>query len=215
LNDDYKIPRIIHQIWLGGPVPEKYKIWLESWQNIKGWEYRLWTDKEVEQLSLFNSDLYQSAPNYGEKADVLRYELLYLFGGLYVDTDMYCTNPDFFEFAHQQYSFYAGIEPIEACDFSIGNSIMGSAPGHPLMEKIVTDLKDFVANCNHTGTVEKTGPRYITSQLYKHISLLGNDGLVFPPTFFYPITVVERSELPHILKPENAGIHFYESSWRK
>ena len=54
VTKSYKIPRIIHQIWLGSPVPEKYKQWMDIWKNFQGWEYRLWTEKEVATLSLHN-----------------------------------------------------------------------------------------------------------------------------------------------------------------
>lgn len=37
-----------------------------------------------------NCQAYLGAPNYGQKTDILRYELLQKFGGLYVDMDMEC-----------------------------------------------------------------------------------------------------------------------------
>jgi len=30
-KENLKIPKIIHQIWLGGMVPAKYTKWIESW----------------------------------------------------------------------------------------------------------------------------------------------------------------------------------------
>src|ERR1700733_22270 len=40
-----RIPKTIHQIWLGGPLPEKYLNLQRSWQRQNpDWEYRLWTD---------------------------------------------------------------------------------------------------------------------------------------------------------------------------
>lgn len=52
----------------------------------------LWTDDSVAALVPFlrNRMAFERAPNFGEKADVLRYELLYAFGGVYVDVDMQC-----------------------------------------------------------------------------------------------------------------------------
>ncbi len=213
-NDgNYKIPRIIHQIWLGGPLPAKYKEWVATWKNWNGWQYMLWTDEDVKQLDLYNSDLYRRAPNYGEKADILRYEILYNFGGLYVDTDMECVSSDFFEFAHQEYSFFAGIEPLECCHFSLGNAILASAPGHPIMEKIVTGLAENAPL--YQWTVEKTGPRYVTKVVCENWQLIEQDGLVFPPTFFYPILGHEKNLIRLICKHECAAIHFWDGSWVK
>ena len=39
---------------------------------------------------LRNRDAYLAAPNFGQKADILRYELLERYGGVYVDVDMEC-----------------------------------------------------------------------------------------------------------------------------
>ena len=57
-----------------------------------GWTHVLWTDAEVAPLldSLRNKQAYLAAPNYGQKADILRYELLQRHGGIYMDVDMEC-----------------------------------------------------------------------------------------------------------------------------
>ena len=47
-----RIPRIIHQIWLGSAVPERFLLWMRTWMRLEGWEYRLWTEKEIDELSL-------------------------------------------------------------------------------------------------------------------------------------------------------------------
>ena len=83
-----RIPKIIHHIWLGSPFPEKYKILRETWKkHHPDWEFVLWTDEDIEAFGLFNKDLYDQSDNYGAKSDIARYEILYRFGGLYIDTD--------------------------------------------------------------------------------------------------------------------------------
>ena len=47
----YLIPPIIHQIWLGSPFPEQYKMWQKTWQ-LRGWHYKLWTDPDIQTLNL-------------------------------------------------------------------------------------------------------------------------------------------------------------------
>ena len=72
-----KIPKIIHQIWIGGHLPDPYKDLQKSWEEKNpGWTYKLWTDVDVIKLKLFNQDLYNAASNT-DKADILRYEILY------------------------------------------------------------------------------------------------------------------------------------------
>lgn len=211
----YQIPRIVHQIWLGGPLPDKYKELAVTWEYWKGWQYKLWTEDDVKELTLYNSDLYQKARNYGEKADILRYEILYKFGGLYVDTDTRCLSPDFFDFAHQAYKFFAGIEPLEFSAFSIGNAILASTPGHPFLEKIVKGLSEQVLlNEEKTGnihTVQRTGTIYLTKQVCENWEVIVKDGIIFPPTFFYPL--IGRTKL--YFTQECAAVHYWDSSWLK
>ena len=50
----HSIPHIIHQIWLGGSLPEKYAAWCESWKEQNpAYEYRLWDDKAILSLGEF------------------------------------------------------------------------------------------------------------------------------------------------------------------
>src|SRR5438876_9483420 len=51
IGPELKIPKIIHQIWLGSPVPSVYEPFMKSWQEKHpDWEYRLWTDENVHSL---------------------------------------------------------------------------------------------------------------------------------------------------------------------
>jgi inositol phosphorylceramide mannosyltransferase catalytic subunit len=216
-----KIPKIIHQIWLGGTLPERLKDWAETWKNWEGWEHRLWTDEDVKNLNLINSELFDSAHNYGEKADILRLEILYRFGGLYVDTDMECFNRDFFEFANHEYSFYCGILPLECirkwekCKFSLANAVLASVAYHPMLEKIIMELASYAKDNKRGGTVFKTGPRYISNQVLNNLKLLGHEGIIFPTTFFYPIHKNEMDYLQELLQPESAGVHYWDGSWTR
>ena len=217
-----KIPKIIHQIWLGGTLPERFKDWAETWNNWEGWEYWLWTDEDVKNLHLINSELFDSAPNYGEKADILRLEILYQFGGLYVDTDMECLIPDFFEFANHEFSFYCGIHPLEirwrsdGYMFSLGNAILASAASHPMLEKMIMELSSHANDIKNRTTLAKTGPRYITKQVLNNLDLLGSDGVIFPTTFFYPIRKKkELDSFQFLLPPESAAVHYWDGSWTR
>jgi len=88
--------KIIHQIWLGEKKPPKWC--MDSWEkdyikNNPDWKYYLWTDKEVKNLNLINRKEYDSESTMRGKSDILRYELLYQYGGIYIDADSLCINP--------------------------------------------------------------------------------------------------------------------------
>lgn len=218
INSPDHIPRIIHQIWIGTPVPERYQDFIATWQGWNGWTYLLWTDEEVKNLHMQNQSLFDKTENFGEKSDILRYELLYLFGGLYVDTDFICLDAGFFNFAHQHYSFYIGVEPLEHSPMSCCNALMASAPKHPIMKKIIDNLKSHAKKHHKESPVERTGPRYITKMISSNLGLL-KGGIIFPPTFFYPIHSQETEafifDQKLFVHPETVAVHLWDGSWRE
>src|SRR5674476_1557231 len=88
---EQRIPKKIHQIWLGGELPEKYRQFTQSWQRFHpDWEYRLWGDADAESFGMERIDAYHSSNNMGTRSDLFSYEILKRHGGLYVDVDFKC-----------------------------------------------------------------------------------------------------------------------------
>lgn len=85
------IEKIIHQIWLG-PDPAPTKL-LNSWRTLHpGWQYHLWTDNFLPPMPNLKNH-YQFIKNQAVKADFVRLEALFTYGGLYADADMLCLRP--------------------------------------------------------------------------------------------------------------------------
>lgn len=93
---------LIHRIWLGGEMPQKYKEYGEEWKRLNP-SAELWDWNELDFNSLHNwhnqdvlDDMIDKSKRpsadmiafYTHVADVLDYELLYEYGGLYVNTDV-------------------------------------------------------------------------------------------------------------------------------
>lgn len=228
--ENYRIPRIIHQIWLGSEVPEKYYAWMQTWKNLAGWEYWLWTDEDVKHLKLYNRDLYDATNSFAEKSDILRLEILKRYGGVYVDTDYECVKPEFIEELHRCFDFYIGFEPLEHAFvhkfkmFKFCNAIVGSIPGHALLSDLIENLKaNFLAYQTHCGPVEKTGPSYVTRIICEYeLSHAHHDrNMYLPCTVFYPIPHPDIQPFDAYttaisdLFPEAAGIHYWSGSWYK
>jgi mannosyltransferase OCH1-like enzyme len=227
-SEEYRIPRIIHQIWLGSQVPEQYRNWMESWTSLEGWEYRLWTDREVAELHLHNRELYDNSHNFGEKSDILRLEILQQFGGVYADIDYECLQPQMFEELHKKFDFYIGFEPLSmgSCRkfriFKTCNAILAAAPHHPLLHDLITNMKANYYAYIHFGVVERTGPSYLTRIICQHemTGAHAKRNAYLPSSFFYPVSYRDRMNYQHHSKrilqlfPEAAGVHFWEGSWR-
>lgn len=91
------IPKIVHQIWIG---PNKRPdCWMNSVRDFckeYNYKYKLWDDEAVSTLDMINRSFYESQNTYYGKSDILRYEILYQFGGAYIDADSYILKADKF-----------------------------------------------------------------------------------------------------------------------
>ena len=87
-----KIPRIIHQTWKNRTIPEHWTRSHEGWKGLEGFEYRLWTDEDNRHLIATKYpwflDKYDSYKYPIQRADAIRYFILYECGGVYVDLDI-------------------------------------------------------------------------------------------------------------------------------
>lgn len=143
------IPRVLHQIWIGGPLPETYRRWREGWmEHHPDWEHRLWTDAEVHALDFGTRDLYEGTDSVGMKVDLLRMEILARFGGVYVDADYQCFASldrmsrayEFFGTARSLAGSYLCL-PHMAGPVTICNSLVGSVPGHPILTRYLAKVR--------------------------------------------------------------------------
>ncbi len=221
----YRIPPVVHQIWLGSEVPKEFKEWMDSWK-IEGWTYKLWTDKEAATFPLHNRKLYEDAKNYGEKSDILRYEILYEEGGLYVDIDFEALRPQIFSVLHKSFDFFVGIEPLEhpksEASPRIGNALISSVPQHPLLKTLILGLRENRLRDTTGRATYQTGPDYLTKVIMAYEkekkSTLRN--VYLPPPFFYPITdqesqkwTRERQKNESLKFKEAIAVHYWAGTW--
>lgn len=127
------MPKRIHQIWLGPrDIPEACQALMEGWkEQHPSWEYRLWTDADVEEaaLPLRLAAAFAAATSPAEQSDILRLWLVLQHGGLYVDVDFECFEP--LDAVLQRFGFVTGLSNVGA--FELNNGLFAAAPGHPLL----------------------------------------------------------------------------------
>lgn len=208
-----RIPKVIHQIWLGSPFPEKYRAYQESWKkHHPDWEYRLWTDKEMADFPLQHRDLYDASCNYGEKSDIAKFEILYQLGGVYVDTDFECLQP--LDELHHAYDFYIGVQPLDTVCVQLGLGLFGSVKGNPLIGCYLENLSNNARQVQQI--VNRTGPLYFTRVFAYMSSSLPDRTVTLPASYLYPMCYEERGMAPEVWKrPESLGVHHWEGSWTK
>lgn len=216
-----RIPKIIHQIWLGSPFPEKYKRLQQTWkEQHPDWKYILWTDKEIKEFHLVNEKLFNQANNYGQKSDIARYEILCRMGGLYVDTDFECLKP--FDDLHYSLDFYTSCLPEKNGSLTLLNGLIASRPNHPILEACIKKLSDIQKlNTNKGNILSTTGPYFFTKCVYENLNSKADRSVIFPVSFFYPLPNdlrLQKFTLEDVKKKfvrdETFAIHWWCCSWQ-
>lgn len=89
------IPKILHHIWIGPNIaPQR---WMQTWiDKHPSWEYHLWDNERVSNTEFVNKELIQNFIDnhrYDGAADLIRYEVLYRYGGFMPGSDCECLLP--------------------------------------------------------------------------------------------------------------------------
>jgi inositol phosphorylceramide mannosyltransferase catalytic subunit len=180
------IPRIFHHIWLGpDPLPDDHKPWIASWRrHHPEWEFRLWTEENLPEDPI-RPEIAERLRAPVERADILRLEVLYREGGVYLDTDLECLRPID--------EILEGEEFVGVCHKRdrITNTAIAAAARHPLLERaleLVRPMDMYWTNASER-LKEVAGPLLLERIVvdYPEVKLLD------PPVFF-PATEEERSE---------------------
>ena len=170
---------LIHQIWVGGKMPEQHRKWSEQLQAMHpDAEYVLWGDGDfgwLEHRDLFD-DAERLVPdhNVGQfRADIGRYEILARYGGVYLDTDVEPIKP-----MHELEGpdAWAGWERTGEW---VGTSVLGGTAGAPFWTAVVQRLAESVAT--QRQYLEKSGPRFVT-RVFREVGGLH----MYPQRHFYP-----------------------------
>ena len=89
------IPKVIHYIWFGGkPLPKLAEKCIKSWRKFcPDYEIKRWDESNLDISKYkFAQDAYDSK-KYAFASDVMRTEILYNEGGVYLDIDVELLKP--------------------------------------------------------------------------------------------------------------------------
>jgi mannosyltransferase OCH1-like enzyme len=198
------IPMQFHQIWINQAqpeLPEPYRTYRETWRRLNpDWSLRLWTDTGID-FALRRPELLQRCGSYAQMADVLRLEIVYKYGGVYIDTDFECFRPID--------RLFAGAEAVFCSEDgrSIANSLFAAVPGSPLIARLIDGLP---ADIGGPYPNLETGPAFFTRQLLEE----GFDGNVrlLPRRTLFPYAAGERRATA-TSHPAAFGAHHWAHSW--
>ena len=209
-SEEIKIPRIIHQIWIGDEdIPETYVRFKESvLKHHPNWKYKLWTNEDVKTLRLYNQEFYDQAEEIVEKANILRYEILNQFGGIYLDIDFECLKS--LEPLIHYYDFFTGLQPVDS-HYMLNNALIACSPHHPIIWKCIETIKDHM----HESTrFYRNGVGHFSRTFTAVAHEVAGVSIAFPTTYFYPLHIKydSKKSIINCLRPESFAVHYWANT---
>ena len=218
------IPQIVHLIWLGSEVSKKVASAFNSWKtHHPHWEIKIWTDKELAIYEWSNAKVqlaFSQAVTWAEKADILRLELLYKFGGIYSDADVVCTN-SFQDLIVQDVGFFSAFElnyigKHYGEPFFIGSAVMGAAKNSHVVKYCLDNLQTE-EEAPTVGIIKRTGPGLISRACQAVLANQKENILILPCSYLYPLPWklrdVTSETVADFLSSETLAIHLWDGSW--
>ena len=178
------IPKIIHQLWIGDkPAPSKH---MDTWKNKNtNMEYIRWNEKEIAKRNFrFEcQDKIDDMIEINGKADIMRWEILYHYGGVFLDADSICIES--IDDCLLNTKSFAGWEQEKIRPGLIATGTMGFPPKHPLVRAAIDWILKNDVNVERTGKRAwiTVGPGLLTRMYDTGLY----DMTIFPSYTFLPI----------------------------
>ena len=131
-EDKPVIPKLIHAIWFSGdPMPDLNLRCLESWKKYApDYEIKIWNMETYKPDRCLFFEQAIEHKNWAFASDYARADLLYRYGGIYMDLDVEMLRPIDDLLYNDAYMSFESLDRIEC------GSGMGSRPGHPIIKEI-------------------------------------------------------------------------------
>jgi len=151
--------------------------------------------------------IYDIETTYNGKSDILRYLILYIHGGIYIDADCVWINEKSFDSLLEEVNesdVFAGKNPDNLESFtqkdikfndSICGAVMGSSKNNPLMRLLIDGIEKYIirdwgntkiAKQDYTRRRKIHGVCEVIGPLYLSRMLININITIFPAIYFYP-----------------------------
>jgi FkbM family methyltransferase len=197
------VPKRLHRVLVCGYDPgAESAAWWDRFRELHpGWELTTWGDP-IDSAEWELGRLFESCSSGAQLADLLRIEILWRHGGVYVDSDVEPVAP---MDRLLDIDFFIGTEDGN----SVSSGVIGAVPGHPALRSLMDRLLEYSTLPDHIDANKITGP-----MLYSRTFDLRDDIVVVPREVFYPYNPyigIERSSdwwSRHVI-----CVHHWAGSW--
>lgn len=165
------IPKIIHYCWVGNaPKPKSVLYCIESWKKFcPDYEIREWNESNYD----FTKNKYMKqayeAKKWGFVPDYARLDIIYEYGGIYLDTDVEIIRS--FDELLDQEAFMGFEETGEKTYYVNCGQGFGAVPHHEIIKK-ARDLYEHISFYKEDGTLNMLASPHYTTQTLKEYGLL-------------------------------------------
>lgn len=210
LSDKPIIPRKIHYCWFGGgDIPEGQRDFIDGWKKkCPDFEIIRWDESNYDvKQNKYMWEAYK-AGKWGFVPDFARKDIIYRYGGIYLDTDVEILK-SLDDLIYQD--GFAGFQYDNYVNLGMG---FGARPGLDIIREM-RDVYNHEEFGIHNGIL-KTGPQYETEILEKHHlkrngCLQNVEGLTV-----YPINILSCDEFytgEKWIWKNTHTIHHFAGSW--
>ena len=200
------IPKIIHYCWFGTKKqPKLVQDCIRSWKtHLPDFEIKCWTEENLPFKHPFVEAALKNR-KFAFASDYARLAIIKLYGGIYLDTDMWVlkTFDDFLS-----YDIVLGYESPGVIAFGI----IGAISNHPVIDSFI----NFYDNNQFDPELPPMIPVVLTDAYFKikDKSQLANNK-IFAPDYFYPKPFAAKNEANDKYITQNTyAVHLWNHSWR-
>jgi hypothetical protein len=214
MNSVQRIPKMIHYIWIGNKtIPPMNQRCVESWRKFcPDYEIKLWNEKNYDFMEHPYARAAYNQKKWGFVSDYSRLDIIYNYGGIYMDCDVELLKP-LDELLYN--TAYAGMDFPGNVNFGLG---FGSIKGLPLIKEMRDeyDKVDFeILNKEFDDSktcVEWQMPVFLRHGLKLNPSFQIIEGMaIYPAEFFSPRSWITNQSY---VTQNSYSIHYFDGSWK-
>jgi len=171
----YDLPRRIHFIWYGSAAPaEVQQNTLICQQLNPDWQVTLWSDRPQPAVrvpvKLFTAEQWRNQDiitafqqQLGVLGDLLKYEIVYAYGGIYLDADVACLLP------FNEPMFRRAFVCAELTQWkNLCASAFGCPPQSAFLDYVLNCVRENVTNWRPHSVPRVAGPPFLTTCCYQY-----------------------------------------------